>query len=169
MHFGGLGYFDRAYKRHEKHKKHVSSCAKLSCLGRVRARNAINEGIHIQVAKHNKNSQKNRAFLNCLIDVTSLLGHEELAFRRHDESSEPANKGNYIEFTETIAKYDCLGHTFSDCLFWYVPLLHGRWMISCHAQLSVIGRYVDSASKIQEYFTGLLDVSGDVSRSSVCV
>uniref|UniRef100_A0A8C5DNQ5 Zinc finger MYM-type protein 1 n=1 Tax=Gouania willdenowi TaxID=441366 RepID=A0A8C5DNQ5_GOUWI len=61
---------------------------------------------HIQVAKHNETVKQNRAFLNRLIDVTSLLGRQELSFRGHDESSESSNKGNYREFTETLAKYD---------------------------------------------------------------
>lgn len=38
--------------------------------------------------------------------MTSLLGRQELSFRGHDESSESSNKGNYREFTETLAKYD---------------------------------------------------------------
>ncbi|XP_039602238.1 cilia- and flagella-associated protein 47-like [Polypterus senegalus] len=39
--------------------------------------------------------------------------------------------------------------------------------ISCHAQLSVIIRYVDSAGKIQECFIGFLDVSGGRDAQSV--
>ncbi len=98
--------FDRAYKRHENSNEHVSACARLSCMGRIRVEHAINEGARIQVAKHNETVKQNRAFLNRLIDVTSLLGRQELSFRGHDESSESSNKGNYREFTETLAKYD---------------------------------------------------------------
>ncbi len=86
--------------------EHVSACARLSCMGRIRVEHAINEGARIQVAKHNETVKQNRAFLNRLIDVTSLLGRQELSFRGHDESSESSNKGNYREFTETLAKYD---------------------------------------------------------------
>ncbi|XP_048029629.1 zinc finger MYM-type protein 1 [Megalobrama amblycephala] len=75
-------------------------------MGRIRVEHAINEGARIQVAKHNEIVKQNRAFLNRLIDVTSLLGRQELSFRGHDESSESSNKGNYREFTETLAKYD---------------------------------------------------------------
>uniref|UniRef100_A0A3B4ULN7 TTF-type domain-containing protein n=1 Tax=Seriola dumerili TaxID=41447 RepID=A0A3B4ULN7_SERDU len=103
---GDLSNFDRAYKRHEKSNEHVSACARLSCLGRVRVEHAINEGAHIQVAKHNETVKQNRAFLNRLIDVTSLLGRQELSFRGHDENGESSNKGNYREFTETLSKYD---------------------------------------------------------------
>ena len=104
--FRDLSNFDRAYRRHEKSNEHVTSCARLSCLGRVRTEHAINDGVRIQVARHNETVAKNRAFLNRLIDVTSLMGCQELSFRGHDESSESANKGNYREFTETLAKYD---------------------------------------------------------------
>ncbi len=104
--FGDLSNFDRAYKRHENSNEHVSACARLSCMGRIRVEHAINEGARIQVAKHNETVKQNRAFLNRLIDVTSLLGRQELSFRGHDESSESSNKGNYREFTETLAKYD---------------------------------------------------------------
>ncbi|CAM4578568.1 unnamed protein product [Leuciscus chuanchicus] len=102
--FGDLSNFDRAYKRHEKSNEHVS--ARSSCMCRIRVEHAINEGARIQVAKHNETVKQNRAFLNHLIDVTSLLGRQELSFRGHDESSESSNKGNYREFTETLAKYD---------------------------------------------------------------
>ena len=71
--FGDLSNFDRAYKRHEKSNEHVSACARLSYLGRVRVEHVINEGACIQVAKHNETVKHNRAFLNCLSDVNSLL------------------------------------------------------------------------------------------------
>ena len=103
--FADLNNFDRAYKRHEKSNEHVSACARLSCLGRQRVEHAINEGARIQVAKHNEIVKQNRAFLNRLIDVTSLLGGQELSFRGHDESHESSNKGNYREFTDTLDKY----------------------------------------------------------------
>uniref|UniRef100_A0A673BCZ9 DUF4371 domain-containing protein n=1 Tax=Sphaeramia orbicularis TaxID=375764 RepID=A0A673BCZ9_9TELE len=61
---------------------------------------------HIQVEKHNETVKQNRAFLNRLIDVTSLLDRQELSFRGHDESSTSSNKGNYRKFTETLSKYD---------------------------------------------------------------
>lgn len=106
MGFEDLANIDRAYKRHEKSNEHVNSCARLSCLGRVRVKHAINDGVRIQVSKHNEIVKQNRALLNHLIDVTSLLGRQELAFRGHGESSESANKGHYREFTETLTKYD---------------------------------------------------------------
>ncbi len=120
--FGDLSNFDRAYKRHENSNEHVSACARLSCMGRIRVEHAINEGARIQVAKHNETVKQNRAFLNRLIDVTSLLGRQELSFRGHDESSESSNKGNYREFTETLAKYDSVLSTLRvlNCVFWYV-------------------------------------------------
>ncbi|XP_062395997.1 52 kDa repressor of the inhibitor of the protein kinase-like [Sardina pilchardus] len=104
--FGDLSNFDRAYKRHEKSNEHVSASARLSCMGRLRVEHANSEGARVQVAKHNETVKQNRAFLNRLIDVTSLLGRQELSFWGHDESSESPNKGNYREFTETLAKYD---------------------------------------------------------------
>ncbi len=52
--FGDLSNFDRAYKRHENSNEHVSACARLSCMGRIRVEHAINEGARIQVAKHNE-------------------------------------------------------------------------------------------------------------------
>ncbi len=41
--FGDLSNFDRAYKRHENSNEHVSACARLSCMGRIRVEHAINE------------------------------------------------------------------------------------------------------------------------------
>ncbi len=84
-----------------KSNEHVSACARLSCMGRIRVEHAINEGARIQVAKHNETVKQNRAFLNRLIDVTSLLGRQELSFRGHDESSESSTRG----ITESSQKH----------------------------------------------------------------
>uniref|UniRef100_A0A9J7XFA7 DUF4371 domain-containing protein n=1 Tax=Cyprinus carpio carpio TaxID=630221 RepID=A0A9J7XFA7_CYPCA len=187
--FGDLSNFDRAYKRHEKSNEHVSGCARLSCMGRIRVEHAINEGARIQVA-----------FLNRLIDVTSLLGRQELSFRGHDESSESSNKGNYREFTETLAKYDSvlstqfesstvfsgMSHTIQNDLISALAATVSDqirdeiqdapffgWQVDettdiyCRAQLSVIVRYVDSAGKIQERFIGFFDVSGGRDAQSI--
>lgn len=122
-----------------------------------------------------------------MIDVTSLLGHQELSFRGHDESSESANKGNYREFAETLAKYDPvlatqfqssavfsgLSHSIQNDLISAIAATVSdeinseiqsapffSWQVdettdlSCHAQMSIIVRYVDIEGKIQERFIG---------------
>jgi len=41
MGFVNLSNFDRSYKRHEKSHEHVSACARLSCMGRIRVEHAM--------------------------------------------------------------------------------------------------------------------------------
>ncbi|KAL6483674.1 hypothetical protein MHYP_G00085460 [Metynnis hypsauchen] len=140
------------------------------------------------------------AFLNRLIDVTSLLGRQELSFRGHDESADSSNKGNYREFNETLAKYDSVLATQFQSSAVFSGMSHAiqndlisalsatvsdeikneiqaapffAWQvdettdIACHAQLSVIVRYVDRTGKIQERFVGFFDVSGGRDAQSV--
>ena len=150
--------------------------------------------------QNNKMVKRNRAFLNRLIDVTALLGRQELSFRGHDEGSESANKGNYREFIETLAKYDSVLATHFQSSSVFSGMSHSiqndlisaisatvtdeikgevqsapffAWQvdettdISCHAQLSVILRFVDPAGQIQERFIGFFDVSEGRDAQSV--
>ncbi|KAK6470109.1 zinc finger MYM-type protein 1-like [Huso huso] len=97
---------DRSVKRHSKSKEHVSAEVKLKLLGQSRVEHVVDEGARIQVAKHNETVRRNRAILKRLIDATTYLGRQELAFRGQDHTADLLNKGNYGELTEVIAHYD---------------------------------------------------------------
>lgn len=48
-----------------------------------------------------------------LIDMTINLGTQELAFRKHNESANSQNKGDFKELAELLSRYD---ETFSNSL-----------------------------------------------------
>lgn len=53
---------------------------------------------------YNENVRKNRLILLQLIEVTLLLGKQELAFRGHDERSTSSNQGNFREVFNLLIK-----------------------------------------------------------------
>ncbi len=55
---------------------------------------------------NNKKVRQNREILKRLIYTAVFLGRQELLFRGQDESKESANKGNYLELLDHLAKYD---------------------------------------------------------------
>lgn len=63
----------------------------------------IDEGFGAQLTQHNEMVRKNREILRRLIDITSLLGRQELSFRRHDESTD---FDNYREYAEMLSRYN---------------------------------------------------------------
>lgn len=53
-----------------------------------------------------KQIANNRAILKRLLDIVLFLGKQSLPLRGHDESSKSANRGNFLELVDLIAKYD---------------------------------------------------------------
>ncbi|XP_067436490.1 zinc finger MYM-type protein 1-like isoform X2 [Thunnus thynnus] len=97
---------DRATKRHDKCFEHISANSKLKLFGRVPNKELVDEGTRLQRANHNVKVRRNRDALIRLIDATAYLGMQEQSFRGHDERQESANKGNYRELVDLIARYD---------------------------------------------------------------
>ncbi len=75
-------------------------------MGKVRIEHVLDEGARLQAEKHNQTVKKNRAVLERLIDTTSLLARQELAFHGRHETAGSDNKGNYREVLECQAKHD---------------------------------------------------------------
>lgn len=106
--FVDLKNLPRAIVRHTASKEHIIATVKLVCLGTQRIDHAIDEGAKLLTERHNEQVSHNRDILKRLIDITSLLARQELAFRGHDESADSQNKGNYREVFAVLSKYDNL-------------------------------------------------------------
>jgi len=65
---------------------------------------ALSEGARLNKTIYNENVRKNRVILLQLIEVTLLLGKQELAFRDHDERSTSSNQGNFREVFNLLIK-----------------------------------------------------------------
>ena len=96
----------RATKRHDKCQDHVCAAIRLSLLGTVPIDQVVDEGVRLQIQKHNAKVRGNREVVKCLLDATAYLGMQELSFRGHDEGENSDNKGNYRELVEAIAQYE---------------------------------------------------------------
>ena len=89
---------------------------KLSWLNRIFGKQKIHTLIDSQskaeIQKHNKQVNKDCEILKRLIDAVCYLAKQELPFHGQDESSESANKGNYMELFNLLRNYDSLLDTY---------------------------------------------------------
>jgi hypothetical protein len=65
---------------------------------------ALQEHANVNKILYNENVRKNRLLATYLIDVTLLLGKQELAFRGHDETEISVNQGNFREIFQCLIK-----------------------------------------------------------------
>ncbi|KAK0151974.1 Zinc finger MYM-type protein 1 [Merluccius polli] len=104
--FTDVKNLDRATKHHDKCNDHVGAAIRLSLLGTMPIDQVVDEGVRLQIQKHNAKVRGNREVVKRLLDATAYLGMQELSFRGHDEGEHSDNKGNYRELVEVIAQYD---------------------------------------------------------------
>ncbi|CAI6369486.1 unnamed protein product [Macrosiphum euphorbiae] len=92
---------------HETSKDHIHNFMGLIRLEKNKSTiiaDALNEGARLNKTIYNENVRKNRLILLHLIEVTLLLGKQELAFRGHDERSASSNQGNFCEVFNLLIK-----------------------------------------------------------------
>jgi hypothetical protein len=65
---------------------------------------ALQEHANVNKILYNENVRKNRLLATYLIDVTLLLGKQELAFRGHGETEISVNQGNFREIFQCLIK-----------------------------------------------------------------
>ena len=65
----------------------------------------INNAAQVHLSRQQKEQAENRHIFKVIFDVTRHLGTQNSAFRGHDESEDPKNKGNFLEELDFLAKY----------------------------------------------------------------
>jgi hypothetical protein len=65
---------------------------------------ALQEHTNVNKILYKDNVKKNRLLLTYLMDVTLLLGKQELAFRGHDETGISVNQGNFRKIFQCLIK-----------------------------------------------------------------
>jgi len=105
------GYYDlknlaRSVKMHEASKDHIHNFMGLVRIEKNKSTiaDALNEGARLNKTIYNENVRKNRLILLQLIEVTLLLGKQELAFRGHNGRSTSSNQGNFREVFHLLIK-----------------------------------------------------------------
>ena len=66
----------------------------------------ISQARREKIKRHNEEVRQNREMLKIITNAVLYLGKQEMPFRRHDESSDSLNKGNYRELLECFAELD---------------------------------------------------------------
>lgn len=95
--FDDLKNLSRALVRHASSKDHLHAHLSLNNLSNqvFKISELLNEHSRLQKIKYNEEVKKNREVFKILVDVTSLICKQELAFRGHDESEDSLNRGNF--------------------------------------------------------------------------
>ncbi|XP_036973754.1 zinc finger MYM-type protein 1 [Acanthopagrus latus] len=104
--YGDLNNLPRALLKHEKSTAHIHSQIALKTFGKSRIDTALDEQHRLHVTAHNEKVKANREILKSLIDATSFLAKQELAFRGNDEGNNSINRGNYVELLHLMAEKD---------------------------------------------------------------
>ncbi|KAL2083806.1 hypothetical protein ACEWY4_021579 [Coilia grayii] len=163
--FADIKNLDRATKRHDKCKDHVGAAIRLGLLGRMPIDQVVDEGVRLQNTQHNAKVRRNRDTLKRLIDVTALLGMQELSFRGHVEGSNSDNKGNYREVAELVARYDhVLAEQMSSSLFTGMSKTIQNDLIS--AVTKSVKNEVQNELHQAPFFSWQLDETTDISCHS---
>ncbi|KAK8632732.1 hypothetical protein V6N13_073115 [Hibiscus sabdariffa] len=69
----------------------------------------MNQKQHVEVVvtkKSNQAKQEYRTHLTAIVDCVRLLLRQGLTFRRHDESYDSSNQGNFLELLQFLATHN---------------------------------------------------------------
>lgn len=164
--YGDVKNLDRATKRHDACKDHIGANIRFQLFGRTPINQLLDEGLRLQTAAHNEKVRRNRDALKRLIDTTTFLGMQELALRGHDERENSANKGNYREMVQVLARYDAIlaEHLETSAVFTGMSKTIQNDLISAIATTvkNEIKKEVDAAP----FFSWQIDETTDISCHS---
>lgn len=170
------GYFDlknisRSTKLHNDSKEHIKNLMGLKRIERNASTivDALQEQASLNKIVYNENVRKNRQLLTYLIDVTLLLGKQELAFRGHDESTNSANRGNFKEVFEFIIKRNAelmehaetIKHVFTG----QSKTVQNELISCCEEYLN---DFIKNEIKLAKFFAIIADDTTDISEKSQC-
>lgn len=113
--------------------------------------------------------RKNRQLLTYLIDVTLLLGRQELSFRGHDESTNSLNRGNFKEIFECMIKRNAELSEHADKL---KHIFTGQSKTIQNELISCCEDYLNSFIKQEisnsNFFAVIADDTTDITEKSQC-
>lgn len=92
-------------KQHEVSDRHKSAVQAWIHFKKIQNQDLNSISVELDKERR-KEIDDNRHHIKILLEVTSLLGRQGLAFRGHDENVDSTNRGNFIEFLEVFSKYD---------------------------------------------------------------
>ena len=114
--FHSLSNLSKSANAHSKKSSHKSSVIALERLGKERIDIVLSQARAEDVKTHNEEVERNREIISRLVDCVRFLASHELAFRGNDEGELSFNRGNYVDLTRLIAKYDpLLNSHFKSC------------------------------------------------------
>lgn len=159
-----LNNFHKSVKRHVNSKGHLSATIKEKTFGTYRIEHSLDNHLKISHRLHNERVQKNRDVLKRLIDVTCFLGEHELSFRGHNETRESANRGNYIDLVNFLAKYDetLRSHFINSTVFRGTSNRIQNDLIECTAD--VVMDHIKNEIKKAPFVSIALDETTDVTN-----
>lgn len=104
--YADLNNLTNAAKKHDQSENHLKCALALHSFGQNRIEISISRQFREEIERYNAKVDRNRGIMRRLIDITCFLGRQELPFRGHLESSESANRGNFMECVKLLANYD---------------------------------------------------------------
>ncbi|KAF2906104.1 hypothetical protein ILUMI_00075 [Ignelater luminosus] len=118
--------FSSAFNISKTSSTHVAASVSLIAFGGTRIDCYLSQAFKESVAKFNERVKTDRRIVSRLIDAVCHLGMQELAFRRHDESGDSHNRGNYEDLLYLLAQQDerLNNHLQASMVFFWIPKLN---------------------------------------------
>lgn len=169
--FKDLKNFSRGVKSHEGSKEHLKNCVGLKRIERntTSVADALQEHASVNKILHNENVRKNRLLIAYLIDVTIVLGKQELAFRGHDEKDTSVNQGNFREFFQCLIKRNAelVEHASKFCnIFSGQSKTIQNELIFCVSEY--LKEFIHNEIINAQFFAVIADDTTDVTEKSQC-
>lgn len=128
-----LKHLNERIKQHEESAFHLENTCKFKIFGTVNIAAQIESEHKISNQKHNELVTKNRHVLNRVIESLKFCATHELALRRHPETQEPANRGNFSDLLFLLGNVDTVldDHLNSTSLFKYTSHIIQNELLDC--------------------------------------
>lgn len=169
--YSDLKNISRSTKIHNDSKEHIKNFMGLKRIERNASTivDALQEHARENKILYNENVRKNRQLLAYLIDVTLLLGKQELAFRGHDESSDSVNRGNFKEVFNCMIKRNAeltehaekIKHIFTG----QSKTVQNELISCCEEYLN---EFIKNEITSSKFFSIIADDTTDITEKSQC-
>jgi hypothetical protein len=171
--FKNKNKISRGVNSHEGSSEHLKNCMGLKRIQQNTASvaDALQEHANVNKILYNDNVRKNRLLVTYLIDVTLLLGKQELAFRGHDETGISVNQGNFREIFQCLIKcnVELAEHAskFSNIFTSQSKTIQNE-LIFCVSQYLKEFIYNDISNANFFFFFVIADDTTDITEHSLC-